>query len=380
MLKQGFPMADKQFLNLYSVSFKIGGQEYGHLLDEVLIKKKVTKDRFVEDKYVFRYEATDLLSKLFAVTDIEISLNQSSVYKTIYKNTGFISKAQLVKNKIVVFIEMQQKPNFLRKNGVSITAEHITAYDALKKYVEKIDTFYKHKYKTQVTLNYDKNLNKFKYPALLFPIKDNHFKIIQNFAKNYFILNAPYYLFFDDYSFTDKQHPVSLNLYDLSNIKALRAVMASSLNTNAVPLLQSTGNYFDGNVLYNVDLVQKISDLYNTYSMIKPSDKLLPENRFVYNSVLDNEDNVAKRQQLTKEFYSKSSVYHKYNAHDIDITKLNIGFRYVDDISEAKIQYTQAIIEVDIRFVMTGAQDTLKNKNEFINQAVAIADFKTISY
>jgi len=373
-------VADKQFLNLYSISFKIQGQEYGSLLEQLIIKKDVTNNKFVEDKFIFKYDAMDLLSASFASVDIEIAINQSSAYKTIYKNSGFISKTQKVNSKIVIFVEMRQKTNWLRKNGVSLTIEHATARDALKKYIEKIDSFYKHKHKTLFNINNDKNLNKFKYENLLFPIKKNHFDVIEKFAKQYFILNAPYFLFFDDYNFTDKQHPVSVNIYDMSNIKSLRATLASDLNSHSAPLLKKTLPYYDGNTLYKVNLVQKIPDLKYTYSKLKPKDKLEPANRFLHNTTLDTEDNVAVRQKLAKEFYSKSSVYHRYSIHDIDVTKLIIGNRYVDDTSDAKIQYTQGIIDATFRFAVTGHQDAIKNKGDFVNQATVIADFTALSY
>ena len=372
-------MTKHQFLNLYSISFKINNVEYGQWLDSVKIKKDVTGNKFVEDMFIFRNEATDLLNMMLQPADLEISINRSNSYEPIIRISGIISKVFMKNDKIILFFESNQKINWMRKNGVSITCESCTVKDALQKYIDKIDNYYKHKSKTLFFINYEKNINRYKYENLLIPIQNNHFETFEKIAKTYFLVNAPFYLFIDDYNFTDTSHPVSINVYDLSDIKSLRAVMVKNLNTSSAPIFKGSGTYYDSRIYYNVTNVQKFNSLIYNYANLKYQYALDIKNRYKYNEVTDTITAAETRQQLAKDFYSKAAQYYKYEMQDIDVTKFQLGYRFVDDTSNTKIQYAQAIVDVEYRFLTSGVQDVLEHKDNFVNQMTVFIKFTTIS-
>ena len=372
-------MTKHQFLNLYSFSFKIDNVEYGQWLDSVKIKKDVTGNKFVEDMFVFKKDETDLLNMMLKPADIEISINRSNSYEPIVKISGIISKVFKKDEKIILFFESNQKINWMRKNGVSITSESCTVKDILQKYIEKIDDFYKHKTKTLFFINYEKNINKYKYENILMPIQNNHFEVFEKTARTYFLTNAPFYLFIDDYNFTDTSHPVSINIYDLSDIKSLRAVMVKELNTSTRTLLKSSGTYYDSKIYYNVANVQKFNNSIYNYANLKHRHKFDSKNRFKYNDAPDTVDAAENRQQLAKDFFDKAAQFYKYEIQDIDVTKFQLGYRFVDDTSSTKIQYAQAIVDVEYKFLTSGVQDSIENKGEFVNQMAVFVKFTTIS-
>jgi len=372
-------MTKHQFHNLYSFSFKVDNVEYGQWLDSVKIKKDVTGNKFVEDTFIFKKDATDLLNMMLQPANIEISINRSNSYEPIMRVSGIISKVFMKDDKIILFFESDQKINWMRKNGVSITCEQCTVKDALQKYIDKIDSFYKHKSKTLFFINYEKNINKHKYENILIPIQNNHFETFEKIARTYFLVNAPFYLFIDDYNFTDVNHPVSMNVYDLSDIKSLRAVMVKDLNTSTRPLFKSSGTYYDSKVYYNVTNMQKFNHTVYSYTSLKNINKLDPKNRFKYNDVPDTIKAAENRQQLAKDFFSKAAQFYKYEIQDIDVTKFQLGYRFVDDTSSTRIQYAQAIVDVEYKFLTSGTQDTIENKDEFVNQMTVFVKFTTIS-
>ncbi len=372
-------METKQFLNLYSISFRVGDVEFGHQLRSVKIHKNVTNTHFVEDLYIFDKTAVDLFNALLAEATVEISINRSGSYRKIYKSKGIISKVEYNDEKIYVFFETYQKLNWMRKNGVSIVCEHATVKEGAQKFVDKVDYFYKHKNKTLFWINFEKNINNYRYENLFFPIKKNNFDTVYQICKNYFILNSPFYLFLDDYNFDENIKPVALNIYDLSEIKSLRAVLLSDLHTSTRPLVKTTGSYYDTKAYYNIEKMQRFDNNNNNYSHLKPTFQLDPENRFKYNEVPDTEQQAVLRQKKNKMFFAKAARYYKYELQDFDLTKFKIGYRFVDDTSNAKIQYAQAIVDAEIRFYAAGKHDVIENRGEAANQFLITAKFTTIT-
>ncbi len=373
-------MNTKHVNNLYSFSFMVNNVEYSTHLKRVIINKDVTRTQFTVDKYVFNDKATDLFDLILSKVEVKISHNVNEHYVPIFSLQGLISKVVLKNGEIVVFIESEQKISWLRKNGVSLTTENSTLDSAFKKYVKKIDEFYKHKNQTAVIYNYNKNINKFAYENLLFPIKDNHFAVAQSLLKTYFILNAPFYFFIDDYNFTDKQHPVTVNFYDLTNIKSLRAVMFDDLNSDMKPVLQGSGTYYNSGVYFNVDKIQKIYNLITGYGALKSDSQWNSENRFMYAGEPDSVNNAKQRLDLMKQFYKKAVKYYKYALTDIDITKFIIGNRFVEANPSAVYQYSQAIVEAEYRFYAVNRTDIIKNSGKNGVSMMVTVNMTAISY
>jgi len=373
-------MNTKRTLNLYSISFRIGDIEYGHQLKSIQMHKNVTGAHFVEDKFIFDKTASDLLNMTLSSVSLEISLNKNGSYEKIYKNKGIISKVMHNENgDIILFFETDQKINWMRKNGVSITSEQSTVKEAVEMFVEKVDKFYKHEKPTNLFINYEKNINKHKYENLLFPIKKSNFDTLTQICKTFYIINSPFYIFLDDYHFDKSLAPISLEFYDLSNIKSLRAVLLTDLNTSAYPTLKTINNYYDSNVYFDIEKMQKFNIRSDSYSFLKPFSKLDSENRFKYNVVQDKLDLAQMRQDNSKRFFSKATTYYRYQMRDFDLTKFKIGYRYVDDTSSAKSQYVQAIVDAKIYFYTTGKADVIENKGSTENQFTVATEFTTIS-
>ena len=373
--------ATKHVNNLYSFSFMIKNVEFGVYLKRVIVHKDVTKSKFVIDRYVFDIKAAELFEHVLSDVEIKLFHNINKNYKPIYKIKGMISKVVTKDNEVVVFIETIQKISWLRKNGISYTAEHSTLDSTFKKYVKQIDSYYKHKTPTKVVYNYDKNINKFKYENMLFPIKSNHFNVAESILKTYFILNTPFYFFLDDYNFTDIQHPVTINFYDLTKIKSLRAVMFKDLNSTQKPIFHGSGTYYNSNVFFNVDKMQKMYDLPSKkFSNLKNKESWKSENKFMYVSEPDSEANAKQRATHMKNFYKKAVKYHKFALTDIDITKFTIGNRFVDFHPNAKYQYSQAIIEAEFKFYTVDTTDIIKNNKKYSTAMMVAVNMTTISY
>lgn len=360
--------------NLYSFSFKVNNVEYGHHLKKVIIDKKVSTNNFVEDTYIFDDKATKLINSVLSPVSITLTNNTSSSPTIIYKSEGYISQVK-PGDDITVYYESNYKTDWFRKNGVSIAVEHKNIKDVLNEYIEKIDSFYKHKDKTKFNFNYTKNINKHIHENIVISNLNNHFKNLKHLAKKYYLLDSPYYLFFDEYDFVDKSTNFSVNVYDLSNIKSLRASLFSELKSTTRPLFQKAGVYYDGTIEYKINKLQQFYDTTGTYSGINYTGKWDPKNRFQHTTVHGTIPDAQKRAKNIKEFYKKINRYQSYKIDDIDITKFVIGNRFVDDESSAKIQYSQAIVDTKFTFESTGAQDAIKHQAKFINNMKVKVDF-----
>ena len=372
-------MNSKHFNNLYSFSFLVKNIEYGQFLKSVKIFKDVTGAKFAVDKFIFSNEAIDLNSKLLEKVKITLYQNTSKHYKMIYSIDATISKIVIEDDNIIVFIESDYKTTLFHKNGVSITQENSTLEASVKKYVDKINEFYKFKNPIKLDFNYRKNVNNYNYENMIFPIKNNHFSVIEQILKTYFILNSPFYFFFDDYSFHDPKTPATLNIYDLTNIKVLRAVILKDLGSTAKPQFRSSGTYYNLNKLYTAERVQKLYNTVFDYAQLKSNKKWSFRNAFRYANVPDTPTNAKKRTELLKDFYKKSFRYYRYTINDIDVTKFILGNRYVDDTTEAKIQYSQAIIDAEYQFYRVGMTDIIKNADKFSNTMAVLINFTTLS-
>ena len=369
----------KKFLNLYSISFKIGDVDYGFYLQSMRIRKNVAGEHYADNVFIFDKQAYELINNILNEATLTISINTSDNYKIIYSTKGIVSRAFYKDEKIYLYFDTHEKINWMLKNGVSITTQMMDLKSSVKQFIEKVDSFYSHKNKTIFSINTEKNLNRFKYEALLFPIKKSNFDTLQEICKTYYLINMPFYIFLDDFDFVNSESPISVNVYDLSEIKTLRAVTISDLHTSSLPVLTHNDTYYDIKTVYNVEHMQKFNNSIYNYSYLKPQYRLDPSNRFKYNDVPDSESLAALRQENNKEFFSKAAHFFKYKIQDIDITKFLLGYRFVDDTSSAKIQYAQAIVDAEFIFSAAGKQDVLENKGNVNNQFTIFVNFTTIT-
>lgn len=344
-----------QTIHKYIIEVTSKNGDLSPYLTSFTIYKQASKKFFAEDFLTFR---PDILRAIYFMPNETITLRIFYVdlgdhTSLIYENNYIISKIEQLKSGVVRFyIESLRKLLWKRRATHSMVLDNVTCREAMQKYIDKFDSTFETK--TEFYFSNSENINEFKYEKIFLPLRKN-FKNLVDIAKKYYVLNSPFYIFFDEYNFGKNYKEYQwfrIGVYDFSNPSQLRANSAIG---------ESQMNSFEGLSLIRVRPF-KTSDIDESFisreSWIKEPNSYVSKtfkpqeaqsNKLVKYAP-DSIDNALKRQENQKKLFEKTPSVATLSVDDFNVEKLKIGYRILAEKEVKKSQYYYNIIQTNLTF------------------------------
>ena len=358
--------------------------KYGDLspyLISFTIRKQAANNFFAEDFLYFRPE---LLNAIHFMTNDELSLRIYYIdlgdhTSLIYENDYVISKIEQLKSGAVRFyIESSRKLLWKRRATHSIILDNVTCREAMQKYIEKFDE--KFNTKTELYFSNSENINNHKYEKILLPLRKNY-KNLVDIAKKYYVLNSPFYIFFDEYNFGDKYKDYRwfrVGVYDFSKPEQLRANAASGgdqMNSfEGLTILRTKPfetSYIDESFISRESWIKEP----NSYVPKAIQTEDMQTNKLVKYAP-DTINNALKRQENQKKLFGRMPSVTVFSVADFDVRQLKLGNRLLAEQAIKKSQYYYNIIQTNITLtnVDAGNAEAHSKSDSQVFRASAVID------